>query len=110
MGCAWLGVPGALSRVGASSAPVSRGSRSSVSVTLSGRRVVQFGRGRDHRLWSVSRGALSVADWNRVELYAAGVFGRGPCVWLDPWATVSNVLSCEIGRAHAELQSRGQLV
>lgn len=91
---AFLGSPGSLSRLELDDVPVSRSSRSSVSVTLSGRRVVQFGRGRDHRSWSVSRGALPVQDWNRVELYAAGVFGRGPFIWLDPWATVSNVLSC----------------
>ena len=92
---AFLGKPGGLSRLELDDVPVSRGSRSSVSVTLSGRRVVQFGRGRDHRSWSVSRGALSAVDWNTVELYASGVHGRGPFVWLDPWATVTNALSCD---------------
>src|SRR5699024_10013864 len=87
------GKPGGLSRLELDDVPVSRGGRSSVSVTLSGRRVVQFGRGRDHRSWTVSRGALSAVDWNTVELFASGVHGRGPFVWLDPWATVTNMLS-----------------
>src|SRR5690625_8011254 len=92
---AFLGVPGALSRLELDDVPVSRGSRSSVSVTLSGRRVVQFGRGRDHRSWSVSRGALSAVDWYTVELYASGVRGRCPFVWLDLWATVLSALLCD---------------
>lgn len=92
---AFLGVSGRLVAVRASDVPVVRSARGSVVETLSGRRVAQFGRGRDHRVWTISRAALTAVEWNTLELFASGVYGRGPFIWLDPWAAVTNALSVD---------------